>query len=493
MSNNKDLMIDIDERVPKSAKVAFGFANAGVGLLSGIINGGLSAFYNIKLGLEPGKIATAMLIFAIWNALNDPIFGILEDRTNTRIGRRIPYLRYGAPVFGVMFMLSWFPFLQYIFNASANIEQWALFANFLIVLFLLDTMFTLVGLVTYSLPSEMAITAKGRAKVQVYGVYLGAIGTLGSLLIPTFFITTSTSVVTLYVVMGITSIVGALLLFVSSFFLVENEYAMREEKLSFWKSIITCFSYKTFWLYEFSNFFYQIAWVIISGLISVYIRYELELSGIMSFIPIVIIFLMVLTFTYPASLIIKKWGVKKTYLIAAGVSIPILVVMYFVSSINILAMIVLGLFGVMVAAMTLSNSPMFFEIIDKDELENGTRRETSFSGMNALFTKPAISIANAIFFAIIGAFGYITPTEAIPDPVQPTSAISAITFATTIIPAIALGVSIIFIAFFDLVGPEWEAQKAKLAEIHIQKERAYIQKLAEEGKISETYKKLYKS
>jgi hypothetical protein len=40
MSNNKGLMIDIDERVPKSAKVAFGFANAGVGLLSGVINGG---------------------------------------------------------------------------------------------------------------------------------------------------------------------------------------------------------------------------------------------------------------------------------------------------------------------------------------------------------------------------------------------------------------------------------------------------------------------
>jgi hypothetical protein len=37
-----------------------------------------------------------------------------------------------------------------------------------------------------------------------------------------------------------------------------------------------------------------------------------------------------------------------------------------------------------------------------------------------------------------------------------------------------------------------ETQKAKLAEIHIQKERDNIQKLKEEGKNSEIYKKLYK-
>ncbi len=344
MSDNNTI-INFDERIPKSVKWAFGFANTGVGLLSGIINGALSVFYSLKFGLAAEKIATAMLIFAIWNALNDPIFGILEDRTNTRIGRRIPYLRYGAPVFGVMFMLSWFPFLQYFFNATADIEQWALFANFLIMLFLLDTMFTLVGLVTYVLPGEIAITAKGRANVQMYVVYLDAIGTLGSLLIPTFFLTSETSFTTLYLVMGITAIVGSLAIFISSFFLVENEYAMREEKLSFWKSIVTCFKYKNFWIFEFANFFYQICWVIISGLMSLYIKFQLGFEGIMSFIPIVVIFVMVLIFTYPASILIKKMGLKKTYLLASAIAVPSLVMLFLVSEFTILALIFLGIFG----------------------------------------------------------------------------------------------------------------------------------------------------
>jgi len=52
----------LDERVPTSAKVAFGLANTGVGLLSGIINGTLSVFYSTKFGLSSNKILLAMSI-----------------------------------------------------------------------------------------------------------------------------------------------------------------------------------------------------------------------------------------------------------------------------------------------------------------------------------------------------------------------------------------------------------------------------------------------
>ncbi len=68
MSENNDRSIAyLDERVTVGQKVSFGIAGAGVGLLSGIINGPLSVFYTFKLGLEPGKVAIAMLIFAIWD------------------------------------------------------------------------------------------------------------------------------------------------------------------------------------------------------------------------------------------------------------------------------------------------------------------------------------------------------------------------------------------------------------------------------------------
>ena len=84
--------------------------------------------YLVTTGLGMGLIGIAWIIFGVWNAINDPIFGVLEERTRTKIGRRIPYIRYGSFFFGLFFILSWFPF----FGAS----QTALFLNFIVVLFL---------------------------------------------------------------------------------------------------------------------------------------------------------------------------------------------------------------------------------------------------------------------------------------------------------------------------------------------------------------------
>ena len=484
-------MVYLDERVTPGQKFSFGIANAGVGLLSGIINGPLSVFYTFKLGLEPGKVAIAMLIFAIWNAINDPLFGILEDRTKSKLGRRIPYLRYGAPVFGFLFVFCWYPFLDLIF---AN-TQAALFWNFLLALFLFDTIFTIIGLITFTLPAEMCITEKGRTSIGVYSVYLGAIGMLGSMIITTIFLSGESSEIHPWFkpIMIITAFIGALMVFIPSFNLVENEYAAREEKLGFFKAIGVTFKNTQFLLFEAGNFFYQIAWVIFTGLMAPFVGLILGYQGIMSMIPLLAIFAMVFIFTFPASRLARKWGNKKTYMVAIALIIILFVELYAISGKSqIGGLVVMTLMGVVYAAAALLNGPLFFEIIDNDELITGKRRETTYAGMNALFTKPAISVANALFFWIIGYYGYRTPTETFPNPVQPASAYFGIRFAFTIIPAAALVLALLFMLFYKLSGPEWEKKKKKLAEIHIKKEQDYIKQLAAEGKISAMYQKFEK-
>ncbi|RME39265.1 MAG: hypothetical protein D6793_01330 [Thermoflexia bacterium] len=51
-------------------------------------------------GPSTSRIALASAIYAVWNALNDPIFGYITDSTRSRRGRRIPYMRYTAPLSG---------------------------------------------------------------------------------------------------------------------------------------------------------------------------------------------------------------------------------------------------------------------------------------------------------------------------------------------------------------------------------------------------------
>ena len=90
---------DLDkEFVPVKTKVAFGlYGTAHTALGQIALGAAITFFYNIKLGLSEEWLSLAWLIFGIWNAVNDPLFGILEERTQSKIGRRIPYLRYGAP------------------------------------------------------------------------------------------------------------------------------------------------------------------------------------------------------------------------------------------------------------------------------------------------------------------------------------------------------------------------------------------------------------
>lgn len=44
-------------------------------------------------------IALGNVLYAVWDAFNDPIAGYLSDRTRTRWGRRKPWLLVSVPVF----------------------------------------------------------------------------------------------------------------------------------------------------------------------------------------------------------------------------------------------------------------------------------------------------------------------------------------------------------------------------------------------------------
>ena len=89
-SNNETLF---EEHIPKKAKLAFGALNAGNGVLSGIAFSSITFYYNVKLGLGAGLVALAWFLFAIWNTINDPLFGYMQDKTKSKYGRRIVKIR----------------------------------------------------------------------------------------------------------------------------------------------------------------------------------------------------------------------------------------------------------------------------------------------------------------------------------------------------------------------------------------------------------------
>ena len=58
----------------------------------------LPAFYAQNRGLSLEAVGFALLLARLWDALSDPLVGMLSDRTRTRFGRRKPWLFAGIPI-----------------------------------------------------------------------------------------------------------------------------------------------------------------------------------------------------------------------------------------------------------------------------------------------------------------------------------------------------------------------------------------------------------
>ena len=53
--------------------------------------------------MRPGVAGLVLAVGKVWDAVNDPIVGYLSDRTETRWGRRYPWIVAGAIPFGITF------------------------------------------------------------------------------------------------------------------------------------------------------------------------------------------------------------------------------------------------------------------------------------------------------------------------------------------------------------------------------------------------------
>lgn len=69
-----------------SYKVVWGVAAMGTSLISGTFGALLPIFYQDYLGLSASWISLASAIYAIWNAVNDPLFGYITDSTRSKKG-----------------------------------------------------------------------------------------------------------------------------------------------------------------------------------------------------------------------------------------------------------------------------------------------------------------------------------------------------------------------------------------------------------------------
>ena len=97
-----------------------------------VVSIGLTHYFTSYRGMSAGLVVTVWIIFGIWNAVNDLLFGYISDRSKNMLGRRIPCIRFGVPLFDVIFVLFWVNF------GGVQASQTILFIQMTLLLFLFD-------------------------------------------------------------------------------------------------------------------------------------------------------------------------------------------------------------------------------------------------------------------------------------------------------------------------------------------------------------------
>jgi GPH family glycoside/pentoside/hexuronide:cation symporter/probable glucitol transport protein GutA len=94
------------KKLSKLTLFAYGMGDFASNLCWTFIGSYLSVFYTDVVGMAPAVASAIMLIAKIWDGVNDPMFGAIAERTNTRKGRFRPYILYGAPFLALFSVLA---------------------------------------------------------------------------------------------------------------------------------------------------------------------------------------------------------------------------------------------------------------------------------------------------------------------------------------------------------------------------------------------------
>ncbi len=121
-------------------------------------------FYTQIMGMSPALAGTAFAATAVYDAVTDPMMGTISDRTNTRFGRRHPYMLVGGLFLAALFFFVWF--VPETFQGEKQLFWYVLILNILIT-----TAFTVFVVPYTALGFEVCKTEDDRARVQ--GVRFG--------------------------------------------------------------------------------------------------------------------------------------------------------------------------------------------------------------------------------------------------------------------------------------------------------------------------------
>ncbi|WP_200359377.1 MFS transporter [Pelagicoccus mobilis] len=158
-------------RVSNTEKLAYGAGAVAENAMQNAVTNMANPFFNVALNVAPGLLGTAAMIFRIWDAITDPIMGWISDRTESRSGRRRPYIITGAILGGILFALMWW--------CPMGMSPSFYFAWYMGISILFYTAFTVFGVPYVALGYELSPDYHERTRVMSFRTWFQSVAGFG--------------------------------------------------------------------------------------------------------------------------------------------------------------------------------------------------------------------------------------------------------------------------------------------------------------------------
>ena len=442
------------QRVPFNQRMFIGVTKSGSDMFGVLYMGALFGFYVDILGMDPTNYGTVMIIFAIWNAINDPIFGYMSDKKRMdKRGKRAFFIRISIPFYFTGFLMFWL--------ASSVWSQASLFIFLLISLFIFDTGLTIAGLNICAIQTDQTSSTNERTRIMLISMLLSMIPVGIASMTPNLVLTSTLNKTNMSLIFISIGIIALGFMIVGSILLREKSLEGKDaQPLPIFAAIKETFKSKSFIFFVIFSFMMNAVSLNLIAVIPLYYKYVFQLDTI----PILIITVVTGVFYIPtliaAEKIQKRYGLRSTYFLVIILIGLGFIGLYFAQSIYFMA-VCYGVCLCMTTVWWLLVNPMIGDCADEDELKTHNRREGMFFGTNALITKPASSLIIFIFTFIIEFFGYNSELE-----IQSPQAIEGLRLGVGILPLAFLVLAFIALFFYPLHGEKLKQIKTDLNILH---------------------------
>jgi GPH family glycoside/pentoside/hexuronide:cation symporter len=407
-------------------------------------------------GLRPDYAGWAIGASRLWDAVNDPLFGLLSDRIHTRWGRRRPLLLFGAVPLGVFFMLMWI---------VPALDQVWLAVYYAMTFILFDTAFTIVHVGYNSLTPEMTSDYDERSSLNGYRMVFSISGTLGAIILATVLGWSITDARLLYLILGVglglVSIIPPLVVFSIT---RERPAGELPKPLPLGEALRQTLSNQPF---RMVMGLYLLSWTtasILAAVLVYFANYYLRIPDQANYFVLVaqgsaILFIPVIV------RISQRLDKRRAFMLG---SLSWVVVLLGISAIRAdqvgLAYLLAALAGFGIATAYVVPWSMVPDVVEYDQLRSGQRREGSYYAFASFFQKLATGLALWGMGQALAWTGYLTPHPSGPLTAQPEAVVNAIRIFTGPIPAVLLFLAVLFAWKYPITRESHRATLQELAE-----------------------------